>query len=278
MLAGRYKAIVCDVWGVLHNGVSGHASAGEALGRWRSETGTPVILLTNAPRNAAAVVHVLEHFGIPRDAYDAIITSGDVAQAMIADSGVGTAFYIGPDRDRQILDGTGVAITGEEEAKVVVCTGFADDDTETPELYRPLLARLVARGLPFICANPDIVVERGDRLVWCAGAIARLYEELGGTTITIGKPHAAIYAASLREIGRYYGGREPGPEEILAIGDGIPTDIKGASAQGMASLFITAGIHSAEFGPADQPDAFLVAERLAKDGLRPVAYLPRLIW
>ncbi|WP_181705932.1 TIGR01459 family HAD-type hydrolase [Chthonobacter rhizosphaerae] len=276
-LAPRFDGIICDVWGVLHNGVIGYTAAGEALRRYRQETGNRVVLLTNAPRPAAEIEVILDRFSIPRDAYDAIVTSGDVCRTLLAEGDARRAYHLGPDRDLPLFAGLDLALVPEADAEIVVCTGLFDDDTETPEDYRASLSRILARGLPFYCANPDIVVERGDRLIYCAGAIAQLYAEMGGKVIIVGKPHAPVYDVAIGTLIRLSGRPLP-KERILAIGDALPTDVKGAYGQGIGVLMVTAGIHAADFGPADQPDPALVAKRLAIEGVAVTAAVPRLVW
>ena len=270
-LAGSYDAVLCDVWGVLHNGVAAFSEAVDALRRFRAGGGV-VVLLTNAPRPWQPIRDQLRLLKAPDDAYDAIVTSGDVTRNVIAERPGAKLFHLGPDRDLPFYDGLDVRLVPEAEAELVSCTGLFDDSAETPEDYRPLLQRFAARGLAMVCANPDLVVERGDRLVYCAGALARLYEQLGGRAVLVGKPQAPIYQAAralLSELGR---------SRVLAIGDGLPTDIRGAVENGFDVLFVTGGIHSADFGPLDAPDGERVAARLKAEGLTAVAYLPALAW
>ena len=276
-LAHQYKGILSDVWGVLHNGVAAFEQAHEALTAYRQETGSPVVLITNAPRPNAPIREQLAELGVPLSAYDDIVTSGDVTRDLLMQNSGKKAFKIGPDRDFPLYEGTGVTLSGEEDAQIVCCTGLFDDDTETPDDYRDMLKRLADRGLPFICANPDIVVERGDRLIWCAGALARLYEDLGGPVQIVGKPHAPIYKAAVERLSAVRG-EAVAAQEILAIGDGLPTDIRGADSQGLDVLFVTGGIHAADFGPVDTPDEALIRRRLAEEGLSARAAVPRLTW
>lgn len=277
VLASSYRAVLCDVWGVLHNGVVSFPAACEALATYRRETDCPVVLITNSPRPAGPVVEQLAGFGVPREAYDDVVTSGDVTRGMIDATRDTPILHIGPERDHALFEGLDVRLVPEAEAGQVVCSGLLDDENETPDDYRELLARLVARGLPFLCANPDIVVERGDRLVWCAGALARLYEDLGGTVTILGKPHAPIYREAISRVERLAGAPVP-LGDILAIGDGLPTDIRGAVANQLDVLFITGGIHAADFGPVAEPDEALVRRRLAEEGLSARAAVPHLVW
>jgi HAD superfamily hydrolase (TIGR01459 family) len=270
-LADRYDSLLCDVWGVLHNGVAAFPEAVEALRAFRRTVG-PVVLLTNAPRPHGPIRDQLRSLLVPDDAYDAIVTSGDVTRAVIAERPGARVLHIGADRDLSFYENLDLRLVEEAEADLVSCTGLFDDETETPDDYRPLLERLAARGLLMVCANPDLVVERGDRLVYCAGALAALYRELGGEAILVGKPHAPIYRAAGRTIAELGGSR------VLAIGDGLPTDIRGACDSGFDVLFVTGGIHAADFGPADAPDPERVAARLQAEGLAATAFMPALRW
>ena len=272
-LAEPYPVILCDVWGVVHNGVNAFSEAVEALRRMR-EKGKAVVLVTNAPRPHELVEEQLRGLGVPDDAWDGVVTSGDVTKALVSE-GPRTVFHIGTERDLALFDGLDVELVEEFEAAGVVCTGLYDDETETPEDYSELLQRLRARNLPFICANPDIVVERGDRLVFCAGALARDYGLLGGRTLIAGKPHRPIYEAALVMAGERLG-REIGPTDALAIGDGVLTDVKGAAAMGIDVVFVTEGIHAADSGVHGKPDLQRLAAFLEKHGHMPVAAIESL--
>ena len=272
-ITGGYRAIFCDVWGVLHNGVRPFDGAVEALRRAR-DRGIGVVLITNAPRPSDGVREQLGIIGVADDCWDRIVTSGDVTRRLIAE-GPRRVFHIGPDRDMMIYDGLDVETVEEFEASAVVCTGLFDDETETPEDYAAMLARLRARNLPFICANPDIVVERGDRLIWCAGALARDYAQLGGRTEIAGKPHRPISEAALAAASDLAGG-EVAREKVLAIGDGMLTDVKGAADNGFDVLYVSGGIHAAEYGESHAPDLQRLAAFLERHGYSPVAAMPRL--
>jgi HAD superfamily hydrolase (TIGR01459 family) len=272
-ISGRYRAILCDVWGVVHNGEKHFPAAASALAGAR-QSGVPVVLITNAPRPSEDVIAQMEAIGVPADAWDRVVTSGDVTRALIS-AGPRKVFHLGPDRDMSLYDGLDADIVEEFEASAVVCTGLFDDETETPDDYADMLRRLRARNLPFICANPDVVVERGDRLIWCAGALARDYAQLGGRTLIAGKPHALIYEAALKAAGEILG-RNVGPSEVLAIGDGMLTDIKGASGNGIDALYISGGIHARDYGHPDNPEPEQLAAFLANHGFHPVAVMPRL--
>lgn len=272
-IEGRYGVILSDVWGVVHNGVRAFSDASEALAAARAR-GLAVVLITNAPRPRAEVQAQLDILGVPREAYDRIVTSGDVTRDLIK-VGARKIFHLGPERDLSIYDGLDVDIVEEFEASAVVCTGLFDDDVETPDDYADMLRRLRARNLPFICANPDIVVEKGDRLIWCAGALARDYAQLGGRTQIAGKPHRPIYVAALEAAAEVLG-RPVTEREALAIGDGVLTDVKGAEQNGIDILYVTGGIHAREYGETLEPDPALLAAFLEKHGHHPVAVIPRL--
>jgi HAD superfamily hydrolase (TIGR01450 family) len=271
-ITARYDVILCDVWGVLHNGVTPFADAAAALSAAR-EAGASVVLITNSPRPNDSVVVQLDGIGVPREAFDRIVTSGDVTRALIR-QGPAPVFFLGPDRDLGLLDGTGARPVPEAEAEAVVCTGFYDDETETPEDYRDLLGRLSARSLPMICANPDLVVERGERLIPCAGAMAAFYETLGGVTRIAGKPHRPIYEAALAEATALRATVDPA--RILAIGDGMPTDVRGALAQGLDLLYISAGIHARDYMTGEVTDERALADFLASHQAEPRWWMPRL--
>jgi HAD superfamily hydrolase (TIGR01459 family) len=272
-IASRYQAILCDVWGVVHNGERAFPAASAALAAARRH-GLAVVLITNAPRPSPDVVAQLATLGVPVDAWDAVVTSGDVTRDLIV-AGPRKIHHLGPDRDFSIYDGIDIDMVEEFEASAVVCTGLFDDETEVPEDYAAALRRFRARDLPFICANPDIVVERGDRLIWCAGALARDYALLGGRTFISGKPHRPIYAASLKAAGQALG-RELAATDVLAIGDGMLTDVKGADDNGIDVLYVSGGIHASEYGDVDNPDLPALAAFLEAHGRRPVAVIPRL--
>ncbi|EKF20709.1 HAD family hydrolase [Nitratireductor pacificus pht-3B] len=272
-LADRYTALLCDVWGVIHNGVEAHDAACAALSRARA-AGKVVVLITNSPRPHQGVEEQLDLLGVPRDAWDRVVTSGDVTRDLIR-AAPRRLYHIGPERDGAIFDGLDVELVEDFEASGVVCTGLFDDENETPEDYAESLQRLRMRDLPFICANPDIIVERGDRHIWCAGALARDYGLLGGRTLIAGKPHRPIYDAAFQAAGAVLG-RELVRGEALGIGDGVLTDVKGADSYGLDVLFVTAGIHARDYGAPDSPDAALLAAFLEKHGHTPVAAITRL--
>lgn len=272
-LTADYSVVLSDVWGVLHNGVRVFPEAAEALQKARSK-GLAVVLITNSPRPRQGVLEQLQMMDMPDDVCDRIVTSGDVTRDLIQ-AGPRRVFHIGPERDTMLYDGLDVELVEEFEASSVVCTGLFDDDNEVPEDYAEMLQRLRARNLPFICANPDIVVERGDELIWCAGALARGYAQIGGRTQIAGKPHRPIYEAALAAASEVLG-REVARSEVIAIGDGMFTDVKGAADNGLDVLYVSGGIHAAEYGDALSPDHKQLSAFVSKHGYKPVAALPRL--
>ena len=240
-LGSRYRAWLVDIWGVMHNGHRAFPKAVAATRAFRAQGGIAV-LLSNSPRPSRSVGEQLRRLGVPDDAYDATVTSGDLTRHELAKHRGASVFHLGPERDRPIFHGLDVKLVGREACELIVCSGLFDDETETPEDYAGLLRELAAGNVPMICANPDHLVERGDRLVWCAGALASLYEKAGGPVIYAGKPYAPIYLLALETIGTL--ARHPVPKsEVLAIGDGVHTDIAGASGVGIHSVFIASGLH-----------------------------------
>ena len=272
-IAGRYDALLCDAWGVIHNGRELFAGAGDALLQFR-ETRGPVVIITNAPRLSSAIPPQLDRLGLPREAYDAVITSGDATVEAVKAMGDIPGFRLGPDKDDTLFNAAGAQFVPIEDAGFILCTGLFDDISETPEDYREMLSLAAARGLPMICANPDRVVKFGDRMIYCAGSLADLYEELGGETIFCGKPHKPIYDAcrkALEATGRP-------ASRMLAIGDGLQTDILGANREGLDVAFVADGIFAEQSrGPTGRIDggrlgALLgehdVSAQYALDGLK----------
>ena len=275
-LAPDYDAVLCDVWGVVHNGVAAFPEAGAALTRFRDCGGT-VVLISNAPRPGKWVTHSLDRLGVVREAYDGIVTSGDLTRRHVAARPGKTVLHIGPQRDRGIFDDLDVRFGPLETADYAICSGLFDDERETPDDYRSLLHRMRARSLFMVCANPDLVVERGAQLVYCAGAIADLYAGLGGEVLYAGKPHLPIYDEALAAIAAVRG--RPAPlDRVIAIGDSVRTDLEGAAKLGVDCLFVTGGIHAEELGERDDPDLDALARMFASAGLRPKAVTRRLIW
>jgi len=276
-LARAYDVLFCDVWGVLHNGVAAFPAACEALMRFRANGGT-VILITNAPRAGDAVARILDRLNVPREAYDAIVSSGEVTRAIVASRLGDKVFHLGPQRDLSIFAGLDVAFAPLERADYTVCSGLFDDTTETPESYRGTLAVMRARSLFMVCANPDIVVERGDTLVYCAGALADAYAALGGEVLYCGKPYAPIYEVALATAASLRGGRTPERKRVLAIGDSVRTDLSGAKTFGLDYMFVTSGIHAEDYGSRDAPDLAALNEVFAAAGVVPKAVMRGLVW
>jgi HAD superfamily hydrolase (TIGR01459 family) len=275
-LARDYDVLLCDVWGVIHNGVAAFAPACDALLRFRQRGGT-AILITNAPRPGASVARILDRLAVPRQAYDAIASSGDTTRGIVESRRGQSVFHLGPERDKPIFLGLDVAFAPFETADYVVCSGLFDDTVETPESYRDMLAAMRARSLFMVCANPDIVVERGDALVYCAGALADAYAALGGEVLYCGKPYPPIYQTALAAAKAARGTEVP-LKRVLAIGDSVRTDLKGATALGLDSLFVTSGIHAEEYGGRDTPDAGALNVIFDAAGVAPKAVMLGLRW
>jgi HAD superfamily hydrolase (TIGR01459 family) len=275
-LADDYDVVLSDVWGVIHNGIASFPEACEALARFRAKGGR-VVLITNAPRPGAVVVKLLDRLAVPHEAYDAIVSSGDVTRAVMAARPGKAVCHIGPERDLPIFDGLGLRFVPYEAADYVVCTGLANDEVETPENYRELLTKIRARGLFMLCGNPDLVVERGEKLVYCAGALADLYGALGGEVFYAGKPHRPIYHLALERIAGLRSAATP-LARVLAIGDSVRTDLKGASNFGIDCLFVTAGIHAEELGDRHDPNLAALSKIFADAGIAPKAVTRRLVW
>lgn len=272
-LATERDVVLCDVWGVVHNGVASFREACSALKTFRDRGGT-VIFITNAPRPADAVRRQLRRFGVPDDAYDGIASSGDLTRNYVAEHPAKAIFWLGPERDSAIHEGLDPVFAPIERADYIICTGPFDDETETAEDYRALMTQARERKLPLICANPDIVVQSGDRLLYCAGAIAELYRELGGEVVFYGKPHRPIYERAMALARERRGGDTP-LSRVLAIGDSVRTDLMGAHAFGIDLVFLTRGIHSEQFAGIDQLDPASVKEVF---GRPPRALMRELKW
>jgi HAD superfamily hydrolase (TIGR01459 family) len=270
-LTPMFDAWIVDIWGVMHNGARAFDAAGEACRKFRAGGGI-VILLSNAPRPFSAVVGQMSALGVDPAAYDGGVTSGDATRGLIEAWAGRSLLHIGPDHNKGLFDGLDVMVAPAEAAQGIVCSGFYDDTRETPADYAALFDRLAARRLPMICANPDLVVERGDKLVYCAGALAAAYAEKGGEVIYAGKPHLPIYQPTFAAIDRIAGSAVP-RERILAIGDGLDTDLLGAHRAGLRSVFIASAVHV----PGGL-DGQTLDELFASRPYRPVAALPALVW
>ncbi len=262
-----------DIWGVMHNGVVPYAGAVDACQKFRAKGGT-VVLLSNAPRPGDNVATALKKIGVPQSCWDAIVSSGDAARGLVADLGETPVYHIGPERDLPIFDGLAVTRVAPGEAKAIVCTGLFDDTKETPETYIAPLEKLKAAGLPMVCANPDLRVERGGTIIYCAGAIAAEYEKLGGEVAYAGKPYLPIYDRVRKVIGELRG-RPVAKDRILAIGDGVFTDIKGASAAGVRSVFIASAIHTDDPEKLDETE---LRQMFEPHDFAPVAAMTGLRW
>lgn len=285
-LSGRYDAVFCDLWGCLHNGQTAYPAAVSALQTFRAGGGR-VVLLTNAPRPKSSVIKQLDGLGVPRDAYDLVVTSGDAAQLGMLSGAVGRrVHHIGAPKDEVFFtdfaeDLAAYAATQPpiqrvalKDAEGIVCTGLRDDLTETPEDYRSALLLGKTLGLPMLCANPDIIVDLGDKRLYCAGALAQAYEEMGGTALFFGKPHPPIYDLARRRLAEAGGPADP---RILCIGDGIFTDIQGGIGEGLDTLFITGGLEADRFGPdVENPDRGRLDPWLEAKELSPTFAMGRL--
>ena len=241
-----YPVWFCDIWGVVHNGVTPFPVTVAALKRHRERGGT-VILVTNSPRSHLGVERQLIEIGVDPASHDRIVTSGDVTQVLMRLHGGGRVFHLGATRDHSIYDGTGVERVPLEEAKAVLCTGLFDDLNDRLEDYEPLLDEMKQRGLVMICANPDKIVKKGDRILYCAGKLAEMYQARGGEVLMAGKPFAPIYDLALAEARRITG-RDIDRPDILAIGDGPETDIRGAADYGLDALLVAEGVTDASEG------------------------------
>lgn len=275
-LAAETDAWLVDIWGVMHNGVMPFDDASDACARFR-EGGGVVLLLSNSPRPSAGVRAQLDQIGVRRDCYDAILSSGDATRELINGYEGREVYHLGPERDLPIFAGIDVARVGpgaDEGAEAIICTGLVDDTVETPDDYEALLRDLVARGLPMICANPDIKVQRGQQIVYCAGALAEAYAALGGDVQLAGKPFKPIYEMAFARIAEIRG-RPVALSRILAIGDGIKTDIAGAIAAGVRAVYVASGVHmSGEAGLDPEVLAALFSEKETS----PVAAMAELVW
>ncbi|MEP7030691.1 MAG: TIGR01459 family HAD-type hydrolase [Pseudolabrys sp.] len=275
-LAPGYDVVLSDVWGVVHNGVTATPPACEALKRAR-EAGATVVLITNAPRPFDEVARQIERFHVPRDTYDAIVSSGDVTRHEVAARPGQTLFHMGPERDHSIFDGLNVTFAPLESADYMVCSGLDDDEVDTPDAYRPRLELMLKRKLFMLCGNPDVVVERGDRLVYCAGSIADMYAAMGGDVLYAGKPYAPIYDMALAKA-ESLRAKKTSLKRVLAIGDSMRTDLAGARGYGIDFLFVTAGIHAEELGARDAPDSAALRAKLQASGGLPKAAMRQLVW
>lgn len=268
-LTGSADILLCDVWGVIHNGVNPFQLSVEALKAAR-QRGQTVVLITNSPRPAAGVIRQFDTIGVDPDSWDDIVTSGDVTRQLVKE-GPKRIYFLGPERDSALVEGLDVELVEPDAAQAVLCTGLFDDETEQAEDYRSMLESFRARDLPFICANPDRMVERGDRLVPCAGALADLYVDLGGETRIAGKPHAPIYREAMARARAIRGSADQA--RALAIGDGVHTDIRGALDNGFEAVFIARGIHANHYLNGRATDEARLQAFLDAEGVAPAYWM-----
>ncbi len=275
-LASDYDGVLCDIWGVVHNGVRAWPDACEALFRFR-ETGGRVVLITNAPRPSGPIRVLLDRLKVPHHSYDAIVSSGDLTRRMLAERARLKAFHLGPERDAGVFDGLDMPVVDAEAAELVVNTGLFDDNTETPDDYREMLEAFRARDIEMVCANPDVVVERGSDLLYCAGALADAYEAMGGRVLWAGKPHPPIYDEALALLAEA-AGKPMDRARVIAIGDSLRTDLAGAARSGLDALFIASGIHGGELVRRDELDLPGLEASFHQAGVWPRAVMSRLVW
>lgn len=267
-VSGKYDAALVDLWGCLHNGVKPFAAAVSALETFRDNGGT-VLLLTNSPKPSNMVLLQLDDIGVARDLYQGCVSSGDAARTALASGAYGKKiFALGPERDLPFYKNIDVEHVALDQATGIVCTGLFDDNTDTPDDYRATFLQAKNNGLKMLCANPDVMVDRGDKRIYCAGALAQAYTEMGGEAHYFGKPHPPIYDLAYQKLTEITG-REVLPKKIIAIGDGINTDIRGAIGEDIDSLFITGGLAASETATDGQPDPARLNAFLAKAQLTP---------
>jgi HAD superfamily hydrolase (TIGR01459 family) len=275
-LAGRYDVLLCDVWGVIHNGRESFPEACAALARFRAEVG-PVILISNAPRPHPPVVEQLDALGVPREAWTRLVTSGDATRPLLAQRAPGPVWAIGPEHQEVLYHDLGMAFGDHTDAAFISVTGPYDDENDEPGDYRDRFVACVARGLDLICANPDIVVQRGDKLIYCGGALAQLYESLGGRAFMAGKPYAPIYEMALSQAEAELG-RPIDAARVLCVGDGLPTDVRGANARKLDILFVANGIHGAETVGPEGLNLHVIDDLLRQEGLQATWAIADMAW
>ena len=273
-ISSRYDALFCDLWGCVHNGQQAYPAAIAALRAFRAKGGV-VALLTNAPRPSDQVAAGFARLGIPADAFDLVVSSGDAAAEALAAGMVGQKVYhIGPAKDDGLFRlAPAVTRVALADAEGIVCTGPFHEDTETPADYRGSFLLAQSMRLKLLCANPDLIVDLGDKRIYCAGALAQLYDQMGGESLYFGKPHSPIYQLVRNRLAA----RGIEDDRILCIGDGIGTDVAGGIAEGLDTLFVTGGLAAAEFGTdPDAPDPVLLTAWLASQTASPTAAIGRL--
>jgi len=280
-IAKKYDAFILDLWGVVHNGIEPYPGVHDCMAKLR-EDGRKLLLLSNAPRTNDFVQEFLENMGVERSEYDDILTSGDMARIVLRDEkldfltgGNKTFYQIGADRDRGLDDGLSYTrVYDVHEAEFVICTGLSYDVTETPEDYRPLLEQAVSRKLPMLCANPDLTVMRGETMHYCAGSLAQLFETLGGSVELFGKPYPWAYKMAMEVLG------VTDPSRVLAIGDSMRTDIKGAVGAGIDNVLVSGGIHAKDWGLSEgaRPSMAQVDALIAEHGFSPTYVIGQMSW
>jgi HAD superfamily hydrolase (TIGR01459 family) len=275
-IASRYDVVLSDIWGVVHNGVRAHPRAVEALVAYRRQGGR-VVLISNAPRPKGPIIAMMDGFGVPREAYDDVVTSGDATRVILEQYRGKTVHYVGPPRENDSLfEGLDITLGPADEARAVVVTDL-DTADDTPDMYNDRITAWLKRNLLLIAANPDRVVEHGDRLIYCGGALADLYEARGGMIVMVGKPYKPIYTEALR-LAEQAAGRAVDRTRILAIGDSVRTDAIGAAGAGLDLLFITGSIHAAELDAFGNPDPDAVRRLVEPSGANVAGFMPKLAW
>lgn len=272
-IACGYQAILCDLWGVVHDGVRAHPAATEALAAFRAAGGR-VVFISNFPRPSSELAPLLLSMGARADCFDTIVSSGDVTLELMRERGGAGLFHIGSARDVALFEQADAdRRVPLAEASYVVCTGLAQMETETPADYADVIDEIARRGLEMVCANPDLVVHRGDALLWCAGALAAGLVQRGGTVVHAGKPHPEIYARALSHLA------DIPRDRVLAIGDALATDVAGATRAGLDTLLVTRGIHRDELHPGGGAlDRDALQRLIRQHQVAPMATLPDLAW
>ena len=275
-IAPRYDVVLSDIWGVVHNGIAAHPTAVEALVNYRRGGGR-VVLISNAPRPSGPIIEMMDGFGVSHEAYDDVVTSGDATRVILEGYRGKTVHYVGPPKENDSLfEGLDITIGPAAEAKAVVVTDL-DTDDDTPDMYNDRITAWLKRNLPLIAANPDRVVEHGDRLIYCGGALADLYEARGGMIVMVGKPYKPIYTEALR-LAERAAGAPLDRTRILAIGDSVRTDAIGAAGAGLDLLFITGSIHAAELDAFGKPDPAAIRALLQPSGANVAGFMATLGW
>ncbi len=273
-IADDYDALICDIWGVLHDGQAPFDGVDAALKNFRDKGGK-VLLLSNAPRPGPSALERLDTIGNSRDGFDDILTSGDAVRALMnemAEDGKKIC-HIGPQKDAALVADLKVKFVDEAAADAILFSGMYDDMVETPDDYKDMLGRFLARKLPLLCPNPDRTVQFGDKVIYCAGAVAEIYENMGGEVIWVGKPHPMVYARACAMLADMTGLESP---RLLAIGDGPKTDIPGAEANGIDALFIGGGLAGASGANIETPEA--IAALLAEENTQSRYAIRHLVW